>query len=917
MSVLEQNKLKNLQLNPDLAEQFRLHGFQSLTEIQKKAVPVIYQKKNSLIVAPTGSGKTECSVIPIFHLVKNSKQENKIKVLYITPLRALNRDVFRRITNYAKSEKLTLEIRHGDTPQSVRKKISDSPPDILITTPETLVILLTQKKMLDALSSIEWVVIDEVHEMLSNERGTQLSLSLERLQLTSQTEITRIGLSATIGNTSECAKFVVGTKRKCEIISDKTIRKYDVDVKYVNGTISDVADSIIQYIEKLELNSPVLLFTNTRGESEFLASILREKSKIPIELHHGSLSRQVREETESVLRAGTKSIVVCTSSLELGIDIGSVELVVHYGSPRQVAKLVQRIGRSKHNRDSSAMGLVITNNADDEFEIKAILERIKQGSIEEQKMHEGSFDVLAHHLVGFTMQLGEVSVDFAYSTVIKAYPFRKLEMNDFISVLEMMDSNYFIFFDREKMVFWKKGKAFRYYFENLSTIPDILKFKVFDSVGKKIVGSLDQRFVGDHGEQGNIFVLRGMQWKISSIDESSLTVNVEPFRSGAINVPYWEGESIPIDYNTAQKVGQFRTRVKSTSNIVTNNLISQLKLDSIPNDNTIVIESTKIQNTIVLHACFGTKVNATLSVLLSTMLSSILGIVVETKSDAYRIVLSSNTRISDKKIIEVLHDEYDLFSLITASISGTHNLNWKTWCVAKKFGIVGRSSVYERKSARFLYDRFAKTPLGKEALRELYHDKYDIKNTQTLLENIHNDEIEIKSVNVDKFSKLAEPILDHTSKYYSSPANVEKGILDLVKARLHKTKHRLVCVRCGKWERSIEVDEVKTPLICPVCKSRQITATYYSDKDLPIIVRKKIEGKKITAEEKHKFDRAWKVSSLIENFGKTALVVMSGYGIGADTAARVLRNMVDDEILYKQIYEAERQYVLTRGFWDY
>jgi ATP-dependent Lhr-like helicase len=173
-----------------------------------------------------------------------------------------------------------------------------------------------------------------------------------------------------------------------------------VEIKYIDGTISDVADSIIEYIAKLDLNSPVLLFTNTRGEAEFLASILKEKSTINIELHHGSLSRQVREETESILREGKQSIVICTSSLELGLDIGSVELVVHYGSPRQVSKLIQRIGRSRHNKDSSAKGLIITNNADDEFEAKSILERVKEGSIEEQKIHEGSLDVLAHHLVG-------------------------------------------------------------------------------------------------------------------------------------------------------------------------------------------------------------------------------------------------------------------------------------------------------------------------------------------------------------------------------------------------------------------------------------------------------------------------------------------------------------------------------------
>ena len=264
MSEQKQNKVKNQLLDPYLLEKFHSLGFKQLTEIQKKAIPIIFQKHDSLVIAPTGSGKTECSVIPIFTEIKESKKTGKIKALYITPLRALNRDVFRRITRYAQNDGLTIEIRHGDTTQSVRRKISNVPPDVLITTPETLVILLTQKKMLDALSELEWVIIDEVHELLSNERGAQLSLSLERLQLNSKSEITRIGLSATIGNIEETAKFVVGTKRKCKIVKDTSIRKYDVEIKYIDGTISDVADSIIEYITKLVLNSPVLLFTNTR-----------------------------------------------------------------------------------------------------------------------------------------------------------------------------------------------------------------------------------------------------------------------------------------------------------------------------------------------------------------------------------------------------------------------------------------------------------------------------------------------------------------------------------------------------------------------------------------------------------------------------------------------------------------------------
>ena len=916
MSEQEHDKMKKQLLDPKLTTKFHSLGFKKLTDIQKKAVPIIFQKKDSIIIAPTGSGKTECSIIPIFSLLKKSKNEGKVKALYLTPLRALNRDVFRRIIRYAENDGLTIQIRHGDTPQNIRKKISNSPPDVLITTPETLVILLTQRKMLDALSELEWIVIDEVHELLGNERGSQLSLSMERLQINSRKEITRIGLSATIGNPEKSAKFVVGTKRKCSIIRDTSIRKYDVDVKYIDGTISDVAAFIVEHVTKLNLNSPILLFTNTRGESEFLASILKEKSDINIELHHGSLSREVREETEFQLREGKSGIVVCTSSLELGLDIGSIELVIHYGSPRQVSKLVQRIGRSKHSKSSSAKGLIVTNHSDDEFEAKAILERIKEGTVEEQKIHDGSLDVLAHHLVGLTIQLGIVNVKDAFEIVKKAYSFRNLTLEVFCDVLELLDANYLLFFDREKMNFGKKGRTYSYYFENLSTIPDILKFKVFDSVGKKIIGTLDQRFVGDFGDSGNVFVLRGLQWRILNVDEKSFKVNVEPFRSGGVTVPYWEGENIPVDYRTARKVGSFRTKAKQGSISILNKTISNPKLGSIPNEKTIVIESSRSQGMVVLHACFGTKINSTLSTLLSAMLSAKLGFLVESRSDAYRIVLSSKARISEIQLTDVLIDEYELHSIVTASLTGTHNVNWRTWCVAKKFGIVGRGSIYERKAARFIYERYSKTPLVKEALRELFHDKYDLKNTEILLKKIQDDNIKVHWFEVDKFSKLAEPILDHTTKYYSSPANIDKGILDLVKTRLLKTKHRLICARCGKWERVILTNEVKDPLLCPYCKGRQITSTFYSDYDLQKIIQKKHQGKKISKEENHRFKRAWKVSSLLENFGKTALIVLSGYGVGADTAARILRNMVNDEILYKQIYEAERQYVMTRGFWD-
>lgn len=890
-------------------------GFACLTEIQQKASPIVLQKRDCLIIAPTGSGKTECSTIPIFSLLKRTRMPGRIGMLYITPLRALNRDVFRRIIRYAHGNDLSIRIRHGDTSQTERKKIAQDPPDVLITTPETLVILLTQPKMLKILSELEWVVVDEVHELLASERGAQLSLSMERLEINSRRPITRIGLSATVGKPAYAGKFLAGTKRKCRIVQDTSIRKYDVEVRYINGTVTDVAKSIIEYVTKLGLDSPVLLFTNTRGEAEFLASILKEKSPIRIDLHHGSLSKSVREETEEGLRRGGQHIVVCTSSLELGLDIGSVEVVIHYGSPRQVSKFIQRIGRSRHNHESSAQGLIITNNPDDEFEARAILERIGEGSIEEQKIHDVSLDVLAHHLVGLTMQVGTVSVARAHEIVTRAYPFRDLTMEQLGGTLELLDSNYLLRLDGDGASFGRKGGSFRYYFENLSTIPDILKFRVFDSVGKRVIGTLDQRFVGDHGDQGNVFVLRGSHWRILSVDEKSFVVNVEPFRGGGITVPYWEGETIPIDYATARRVGSFRSRARLGSFKPANSVMQDLDFD-VTDMCSIIVESNKMQGEIVMHSCLGTRINSTLATLLSSILSSILGAAVDSRSDGYRVALSSRSRITEERFLGVLKDDYDVYSVVRASLAGTHNVNWRTWCVAKKFGMVGREATYDRRSARFLYERYSRTVLVDEALRELFHDKYDIQGTGLVLGDIRDGTLQVAWREVDKFSRMAEPILDHTARYYSAPASLDRGIMDMVKSRLGKTKHRLLCARCGKWEKAVETDSVAGALSCPYCRGRQITATFYSDYDLRDIIQKRHAGKRLSADEQHKFRRAWKVSSLIENFGKDAITVMSGYGIGADTAARILRNMVDRENLFKQIYEAERQYVMTRGFWD-
>ena len=920
MNELELDKKNNKILDSTISKKFKSIGFEELTEIQKEAIPEILEEKNCLIIAPTGSGKTECATIPIFSKLKTRKVSNKIKALYITPLRALNRDVFKRIINYAENENLKIEIRHGDTSQANRKRIADNPPDILITTPETLVNLLSQKKHLDALSDLEWVIIDEVHELLASERGSQLCLSLERLQIKSKNQIHRIGLSATVGNPEEAGRFLVGTDRKFQLIHDTSLRNYDVDVVFVDGIMDDVAVKIIEYIKKEQITSPVLLFTNSRGESERLSSILKQKTSINVELHHGSLSRQVREETEDMLRDGKSGIVVCTSSLELGLDIGSVELVIHYGSPRQVSKFMQRIGRSKHDRGDSARGLIITENADDEFEIQAIIERIKEGSIEEQKIHHGSLDVLAHHLVGLSMQVGNVPIEAALKLTKLAYPFRDISLEEFFDVLEILALRDLIIFNDDKTEY-KKNTAFfatKYHFQNLSTIPDILKFKVVDTIENKFIGTLDQRFVGDL-DKDQIFVLRGSQWRVLNIDEKSFKINVLPIRSSQeIPVPKWEGVNIPVDFKTANKVGAFRTKVQNGSLKMMNNIISNLDFPKVPDEKTIVIESHRLpqKSVLILHSCFGTKINSTLKVILETLLDASLASRVKSSSDAYRILLSVESRFTKKHITDVFLSDFDINEIMSVALKGKNDVTWKTFCVGKKFGFYDRSDVYVKNEIRYDFERNIDTPLVKEAFRELFHEKFDLEGAQRIIDLIKENKIQVEWVDVDKFSKLAEPVLDQTVMSYTNPANIDKEMLLKVKTRLMQTKQRLICVRCGLWQQVMTPNETH-PLRCKYCKGQQITCTYEYDHELVKIIQKKHQGKKLTPDENKNFQKAWKVSSLLSSFGKTALIVMAAYGVGPDTGARILKNRVegDDDYLIKQIIIAEKTYTLTRGFW--
>ena len=733
----------------------RIHeiGWKELTPIQKKAFPVILRERSALVIAPTGSGKTEAVVIPIFILLSHKKPEKKgIRMLYITPLRALNRDILRRIIKYAERDGLKAEIRHGDTPLSIRRKMVEEPPDVLITTPETLSVLLVGKRLKHHLKSVEWIIVDELHELIGNERGSHLTISLERVEALSNEKVKRIGLSATLGDLSMAAKFLSGIGRKCAVLVDNSIRDYNIKCDYIDGSFLDIADFILNHFKKMSgENKTTLLFTNTRDEAEFISAILKAKSPdIPIEVHHGSLSKEVRESTEIKLRSGEAGIVVCTSSLELGLDIGTVDIVVQIGSPRQAVKLMQRVGRSRHKLSETALGMIVTNRFDDELEGIALKDRVKKRWLENSELHERALDVLAHHLTGLSLD-SSFSLKDALQIFKRAYPFRDTDLEDLDSCLKILKSQEIVNYNGE--IIRKSKRTYDYYYENLSTIPDVQQFDVIDLPSNKTIGRLDNLFVGEYGEPGKTFVLKGSSWRILSIDDEKMEVHVEPISKDLTTIPYWTGELIPVDLNTAKEVGKIRRQIISDELKVNEKQkkrlsISKERLGVIPDENTIVIEKKKASNAIVIHACFGSKVNQTLATILSTLISS-KGYPVEAKSDPYRILLSSFGRLEIKNIIDALSDEFDIEDLLSASTMGTHPLNWKTWHVAKKFGVISKDAQYDRRASRLIQDVYAKTALYKEVLRELFLEKYSIKATKEILSKIREGKIKVIQKEVD------------------------------------------------------------------------------------------------------------------------------------------------------------------------
>ena len=368
------------ELEPEIRKALAALKIRAPSEAQKQVIPHLLKKEQVLLIAPTGIGKTEAAMLPIlddilkarpdFDESLDSKPDIErtqdsvpagFYVLYITPLRALNRDMMRRLEWFGKKLGITVGVRHGDTTQYERTKQSKNPPQILITTPETFQIMFTGKNLIGHLKNVRWVVIDEIHEMAQDERGAQLSVGLERLAEIVKRKFIRVGLSATVGSPDEVARFLKGGSSDMKIVNVSREKKMKLtitcprpnreDIKLSDALRTDPESSarLRRCRELIEKNTSTLIFVNTRNTAEILAARFHLMDEdFPIGVHHGSLSKHIRVQMEEDFKAGLINSLICTSSLELGIDIGAADFTIQYNSPRQASRLIQRIGRAGH-----------------------------------------------------------------------------------------------------------------------------------------------------------------------------------------------------------------------------------------------------------------------------------------------------------------------------------------------------------------------------------------------------------------------------------------------------------------------------------------------------------------------------------------------------------------------------------------
>ena len=936
-------------------------GFKKPTETQEKAIPTILEGKNVLLISPTATGKTESAVLPVLDmLLRTPERRRGIKILYVTPLKALNRDILERLEWWCNNLDVKLAVRHGDTDTKERTRQSRSPPDMLITTPETLQAILPGRLMRQHLSAVRWVIVDEVHELADSKRGSQLSLALERLRWVTGHDFQRIGLSATIGSPMKVAQFLVGSKREVEILQVNLERQLNLNILFPQPTQEDyeLASSLythpevaarLQVIRRFfEEHRSVLLFTNTRSISEVLASRFKVWDvNFPISIHHGSLAKPSRLAAERGLKDGQLKGLVATSSLELGIDIGRIDMVIQYMSPRQVTRLIQRIGRSGHRIGRTPKGLIITMDSDDTLEAMVIARRTINEKLEPLEVPSKPFDVLAHQIAGLLMRKNQWSFNEIRDLCTNAFPYVDLTLNDIKNVLDYMHRRFPRFAwvsEKDKLVFKpSKIKAlYEYYFNNLSMIPTEKKFLVIDDEQDSAVGVLDEAFVAEHGKPSVKFIIQGRPWQILSVSGNQIHVKQTEDPTGAI--PSWVGEEIPVPFDVAQEVGQVRRFVENQNKNgrkateIAEKLATTYPADSdtvlrairetveqikkgypVPTDKRIIIEDW--EDFVILQSNLGSLANRALAQLMGHILSDQTGYSVVVQHDPYRIFVNTMGAINADRIMALFNSmevmgEKEIRDIMIRSTVKTGLFKRRIFHVARRFGAIQRWADLSKVSLRKLMESFKDTAIYDEALKEIFRKDLDLDRAISVLAAVRGGAMYMQKVEtIGDATPIARIGIEKVNmKTDLIPHEHMKLILvQSTRARLLTEVRTFICSKCWDYLEMIRLSDLPNHPVCPQCGSPELGVLRLEESGVQSLIDKK--GEKLSKREQQINNQAIRTARLVSKYGKIGAVALSGRNLQISDAEEVLKkeNGISDHF-FELIAEAEKK-SLKRRFW--
>lgn len=935
-------------------------GFSKPTEPQEKAIPKILEGKNVLLISPTATGKTEAAFLPVLSMLLQEPQKPGIKVLYITPLRALNRDMLERLQWWCNNLDIKLAVRHGDTETKERTRQARSPPKILITTPETLQAILPGWIMRQHLQQVRWVIIDEVHEMADSKRGSQLSLALERLRWMIGKDFQIIGLSATIGSPEKVAQFLVGNGRSVEIVRVPVARMMRLKIVfpkpgeedfrlaeklYTHPEVAARLRIIRDYIGK---HKSVLLFTNTRAISEVLASRFKVwDMDFPVSIHHGSLAKPSRIAAERGLKNGELKGLVCTSSLELGIDVGRIDLVIQYMSPRQVTRLIQRVGRSGHRIGRIAEGLVVTMDSDDTLEALAIARKALKEDLEPVEIPPKPYDALTHQIAGLLLKNRRLEFEEILEIFRNAYPYKDLTIEDVEKILLYMHQRFprlaWASFEDKVVLKPRRTKAlYEYYFGNLSMIPDEKRFLVVDESSDSAVGVLDEAFMAEYGKPGVKFIIRGSPWRILHVSEEK--VHVKPVDDPTGAIPSWIGEEIPVPFEVAQEVGAIRGFVeeqmlkgvppqeiaaklseqypsdRDTILQALTETVEQVRSNiPVPTDKRILIEDW--EEFVIIHTNFGSLTNRALAQLIGQLLSEKIGYSVIVQHDPYRIFIQTMGAANSEQL-RTLFDEMKAMpdqtvrDTLTRATVKTGLFKRRMIHVARRFGALKKWADFSNVSLQRLIQSFEGTPIYEEALKEVFTKDLDLERLIYVLRKIREGKIEIQKVETGgNATPVARVGIERVSMKTDliPPERMRAVLIESTKARLLNETCTFLCTNCWNYIEMIRTRELPDNPKCPRCGSKALgMLKVEEEKALPLIEKK---GGKLTKSEEKLKKQALKTAKLIEKYGKSAAVALCARRVQPLDIKEVLEeeSKLNDRF-YELVLEAERK-ALSKRFW--